>query len=109
MFAVIFEVEPKPGRTDDYLRLAASLKPEVEKIDGFIEIERFASRRREGRVLSLSIWRDEAAVGRWRAFDAHRAAQRQGRSDIFADYRIRVGEIAEAEATGEPVTPPSTN
>lgn len=100
MFAVIFEVEPKPGRTEDYLRLAASLRPEVEKIDGFVEIERFASRRREGRVLSLSIWRDEAAVGRWRAFDAHRAAQQQGRSEIFADYRIRVGEIIAADATG---------
>jgi heme-degrading monooxygenase HmoA len=100
MFAVIFEVEPRPGRTDDYLRIAASLRPDVDKIDGFVEIERFASRRREGRVLSLSIWRDEAAVRQWREFGAHSAAQRQGRSEIFADYRIRVGEIAGADATG---------
>jgi heme-degrading monooxygenase HmoA len=106
MFTVIFEVEPRPGKTDDYLRLAASLRPELEKIDGFVEIERFASRRRRGRVLSLSAWRDEAAIGRWRMFGAHRGAQLRGRAEIFADYRLRVGEVmAEAETgTGHVVT-----
>jgi heme-degrading monooxygenase HmoA len=95
MFAVIFEVEPKNGKTDDYLQLAASLRPELEKIDGFLEIERFASRRAAGRVLSLSVWRDEAAVARWRMLGVHRSAQQKGRAEIFADYRLRVGEIAD--------------
>ena len=93
MFAVIFAVEPKPERWDDYLALAAALRPELERIDGFIENERFRSCERAGRVLSLSIWRDEKAVIRWRALARHHYAQARGRAEIFADYHLRVGEI----------------
>ena len=93
MIAVIFEVIPAPGRKQDYLDLAASLKPELEKMDGFISIERFASLTDEGKILSLSIWRDEDAVKRWRNLEAHRAAQAQGRGGIFADYRLRVASV----------------
>jgi heme-degrading monooxygenase HmoA len=93
MYAVIFEVEPKEGRIDDYLRFAADLKPELEKIDGFISIERFRSLSREGKILSLSFWRDEEAIRRWRGHERHRLAQRAGRGDIFADYRIRVAAV----------------
>lgn len=93
MIAVIFEVVPATGRRQDYLDLAASLKPELERIDGFISIERYASLTNEGKILSLSIWRDEAAVQRWRNLEAHRAAQAQGRGGIFADYRLRVASV----------------
>ncbi len=93
MFAVIFEVQPRPDRWEDYLALAGSLRPELEQIDGFIENERFRSRERAGRVLSLSIWRDEKAVVRWRTLAQHHHAQARGRSEIFEDYHLRVGEI----------------
>jgi len=93
MYAVIFEVEPKPGRQHDYLDIAARLKPELEKIDGFISVERFQSLTTEGKVLSLSFWRDAAAVERWRAHADHAAAQRAGRTSIFRDYRISVVEV----------------
>jgi heme-degrading monooxygenase HmoA len=93
MFAVIFEVEPRTGMTEEYLHLAGMLRPELEKIDGFVDVERFASRSRKGRILSLSIWRDEEALDRWRMQGRHRAAQEQGRAAIFANYRLRVGEI----------------
>ncbi len=93
MFAVIFEVQPKTDRWNDYLALAGSLRPELEKIDGFIENERFTSLRDRGRVLSLSIWRDEKALIRWRTLALHHDAQEKGRSSIFADYHLRVGEI----------------
>ncbi len=93
MFAVIFEVQPKPDHWDDYLAIAGSLRPELENIDGFIANERFTSRRRNGRVLSLSIWRDEKAVIRWRTLARHHHAQTRGRSEIFEDYHLRVGEI----------------
>lgn len=93
MFAVIFEVQPKRERFDDYLNLAKSLRPQLEAIDGFLDIDRFASKRTEGRVLSLSIWRDEKAVIRWRTHAEHHGAQEQGRFEIFEDYRLRVGEI----------------
>jgi len=93
MFAVIFEVQPKHDRWEDYLALAGSLRPELEKIDGFIANDRFVSRRREGRVLSLSVWRDEKAVIRWRTLARHHHAQARGRTEIFADYHLRVGEI----------------
>jgi len=93
MIAVIFEVIPAPGRKQDYLDLAARLKPELEKIDGFVSIERFASLTNEGKILSLSVWRDEDAVTRWRNLEGHRAAQTKGRSAIFADYRLRVASV----------------
>jgi heme-degrading monooxygenase HmoA len=93
MFAVIFEVQPKKERWSDYLDLAGLLRPELEKIDGFIDNERFASQDRQGRVLSLSIWRDEKALIRWRTLPVHHRAQETGRSSIFKDYHLRVGEI----------------
>jgi len=93
MIAVIFEVVPAPGRKQEYLDLAAELRPALEKIDGFISIERFASLTNEGKILSLSVWRDEEAVKRWRQLEAHRAAQAKGRGGIFADYRLRVATV----------------
>jgi heme-degrading monooxygenase HmoA len=93
MYAVIFEVEPKEGRRNDYLDIAAALRPELDKIDGFISIERFESLTKKGKLLSLSFWRDEAAVKRWREQLDHRAAQAKGRADIFADYRISVVSV----------------
>src|SRR3546814_8206338 len=90
MHAVIFEVQPKADHYQDYLDVAAALRPELEKIDGFVSIERFASLSVEGKILSLSFWRDEEAVKAWRSHLAHREAQARGRQDLFADYRIRV-------------------
>ena len=93
MIAVIFEVTPAPGRMQEYLDIAAALKPELEKMDGFISIERFASLVNEGKIVSLSFWRDEAAVQRWRNLEQHRIAQARGRAGIFADYRLRVASV----------------
>ena len=93
MFAVIFEVQPKQQRWGDYLDLAGLLRPELVQIDGFIENERFVSLRDRGRVLSLSTWRDEKSVIRWRTLAIHHDAQKKGRSGIFADYHLRVGEV----------------
>ena len=93
MHVVIFEVWPKQGRKGEYLDIAAALKPELEKIDGFISVERFASLTEEGKILSLSFWRDEAAVIRWREHAEHQAAQGRGRHELFADYRLRVASV----------------
>jgi heme-degrading monooxygenase HmoA len=93
MIAVIFEVEPDPAHKDRYLDIAASLRPELEKVDGFISIERFQSLTDENRILSLSFFRDEEAVRAWRNLDAHRRAQAQGRSGVFQDYRLRVASV----------------
>ncbi len=109
MYAVIFEVEPSEGRADDYLRVAADLRPELEKIDGFLSIERFRSLSQEGKILSLSFWRDEEAIRHWREHERHRAAQRAGRRGIFADYRIRVAAIIRdytMSERGEALQPP---
>ncbi len=93
MIAVIFEVVPAPDAKQAYLDLAASLRPALEKIDGFISIERFASLSNDDKILSLSIWRDEEAVRQWRQLEAHRLAQARGRETIFADYRLRVTSV----------------
>ena len=93
MLAVIFEVTPAPGRRDEYLDLAASLRESVEAIDGFISIERFSSLTNEGKLLSLSFWHDEDALTQWRQLDSHRRAQTQGRKALFSDYRLRIATI----------------
>ncbi len=92
MFSVIFEVFPAEGKKDDYLDKAKHLKPILESIDGFIDNERFESRRRGGWVLSHSTWRDEKSVVRWRAQGDHHAMQSKGRFEVFQDYRLRIGE-----------------
>src|SRR5579862_7304204 len=93
MFAVIFEVIPKPEQWDAYLGYARQLRPELEKVDGFIDNERYASKRRPGWLLSLSTWKDEKAVIRWRTQAKHHRVQEKGRIEVFRDYHLRVGEI----------------
>jgi heme-degrading monooxygenase HmoA len=93
VIAVIFEAQPKPGRREAYLDAAARLRPLLEKIDGFVSIERFESLTTPGRILSLSFWRDEAAVQAWRNVEEHRRIQAVGRQSIFADYRLRVARV----------------
>ena len=93
MIAVIFEVWPKPERKQQYLDIAAELRPLLEKIDGFISIERFESLYEPGKILSLSFFRDEAAVQAWRSTNEHRIAQAKGRGEIFADYRLRFAGV----------------
>jgi len=91
MIAVIFEVWPE--RRGDYLDIAARLKPILERIDGFISVERFESLTEKGKMLSLSFFRDEAAVQAWRNVAEHRAAQAKGRAGIFKDYRLRIAGV----------------
>jgi heme-degrading monooxygenase HmoA len=93
MIAVIFEVWPAQGRKDDYLGIAATLRAELDRIDGFISVERFQSLSDSEKLLSLSFWRDEEAVKNWRNHFKHRESQMKGRSGIFADYRLRVAAV----------------
>jgi heme-degrading monooxygenase HmoA len=93
MIAVIFEVWPADGRRQSYLEHASRLRPELEKIDGFISVERFQSLTDPDKMLSLSFWRDEAAVARWRNHVEHRATQAAGRAGVFRDYRLRVAAV----------------
>jgi heme-degrading monooxygenase HmoA len=93
MIAVIFEVVPAAGERETYLDIAAALRPRLDEIDGFVSIERFESLTQPGKILSLSFWRDEAAVAEWRRLDVHRAAQSNGRGGTFADYRLRVAAV----------------
>lgn len=102
MFVVIFEVQPRAERWDDYLETARLLRPEIEQIDGFVDNERYKSERTEGRVLSLSTWRDEKALVRWRTQATHHTrGQERGRFEIFEEYHLRVGEV-----TGDSAAPP---
>ncbi len=94
MIVVIFELWPKPEHKADYFELAGELRPLLEGIDGFISVERFESVSEPGKFVSLSFWRDEAAVAAWRNIAEHRLAQTRGRGQIFADYRLRVAEIS---------------
>lgn len=93
MIAVIFEVSPHEHARPAYLAMAARLAPLLASVDGFISIERFQSLNQPEKILSLSFWRDDEAVQQWRNTEEHRAAQSQGRADIFADYRLRIAAV----------------
>ena len=93
MIAIIFEVEPAEGKKDAYLDVAAAMRPLVEQVDGFISVERFQSITNPAKMLSLSYFRDEAAVEQWRQLTQHRNAQKKGRAGIFRDYRLKVAHV----------------
>ncbi len=93
MIAVIFEVMPAEGHKQEYLDIAKNLVSQLQSIDGFISIERFESLYTPGKILSLSFWRDEAAIKKWRNVEAHRLAQEKGRKSVFQDYRLRVASV----------------
>jgi len=93
MFSVIFEVHPRPEQRDNYFANAKMLRPELEKVDGFADNTRYRSLTREGWILSLSSWRDEKAVVRWRTRMRHHEAQEKGRAEVFLDYHLRVGQL----------------
>jgi heme-degrading monooxygenase HmoA len=93
VIAVIFEVEIAPGQRDAYLDLAAEMRAHLAQIDGFVSVERFESLTTPGKLLSLSVWRDEAALDAWRQLPAHRCAQAQGRDAYFTEYRLRVAGV----------------
>lgn len=104
MMVVLFEFEVREGQADAYFGLAEKLRADLEKIDGFVSVERFESRGTDGKFLSMSLWRDEAAVRAWREAADHRKGQIMGRTDILAGYRIRVAEVVRDYSFGE-VTP----
>lgn len=93
MIAVIFEVEPADGRKQDYLDIAAEMRPMLDDVVGFISVERFQSLTDPRKILSLSFFEDEEAVARWRTLPAHRGAQKKGRSSVFDDYRLRIASV----------------
>ena len=107
MIVVIFEVFPAKGKVQEYLDIAAELKPLLQNIDGFISIERFSSLVEDGKILSLSFWRDEKAIEQWRNLEAHRLAQNKGRDGVFADYRLRVASVSRDYGMGSREQAPS--
>lgn len=101
MIAVIFEFTPAEGRTQDYFDLVAQLKPELERAEGFISIERFESLTAKGKFLSLQFWKDEESVRKWRNVQLHRKAQAAGRAGIFKEYRLRIAGVLRDYAMNE--------
>jgi heme-degrading monooxygenase HmoA len=102
MFAAIFEILPRRKRFEEYLSLAKQLRPLLQRIDGFVDNERFESQTRKGWILSVSTWRDEKSVIRWRTTGAHHMSQQRGRFNIFQDYHLRVGDVtADTDAPKE--------
>ncbi len=107
MIAVIFEAFPSKGKWDDYLQIAAQLKPELSKIEGFISVERFQSISDPEKVLSLSFWKNEESIMQWRNLELHRMAQKEGRVSIFDNYRLRVANVTRDYGKNEREQAPS--
>ena len=93
MVAVIFEAIPSEGKKDEYFAIAEKLRRELDRVPGFISIERFQSVTNPEKILSLSFWRDEESIAQWRNIELHRRAQAKGRQSVFSDYRLRVAHV----------------
>jgi heme-degrading monooxygenase HmoA len=106
MIALFFEVETRPGHRDQYLDLAASLRPALDAIGGCLFIDRFSSLSRDNLLLSYQIWQDEGAMTAWRAHGYHHAVQTIGREKVFSDYRIRIAQVIHEERPGQPIWQP---
>ena len=106
MIGLFFEVQTRPGHADQYLELAASLKPALEASGGCRFIDRFRSLTRENLLLSYQIWQDEGSMTAWRAHGQHHAVQKTGREKVFSDYRIRVAQVIHEARPGQPVWQP---
>ena|SRR5690348_2582598 len=102
MLSLFFEVQIKPGRTDQYLNLAASLKPELEAMGGCLFLDRFRSLSRDNLILSYQIWQDEGSLTAWRVQAHHHEVQTLGRDKVFSDYRIRVAQVIFEAKRGQP-------
>jgi len=101
MIVVVFEVTMKQGQEARYFDLAAALRPELAEIDGFLSVERFQSLVTPDKYVSVSFWRDAAAVDQWRTHEGHRLAQALGKNEIFADFRITVAEALRSYTLAE--------
>ena len=106
MIGLFFEVQTRPGHRDQYLDLAASLKPELDAMGGCLFIDRFKSLTRENLLLSYQIWQDEAALTAWRAHAYHHEVQTIGREKVFSDYRIRVAQVIHEARPAQPIWHP---
>ena len=106
MIALFFEVQTRPGHRDQYLGLAASLRPELDAMGGCLFIDRFSSLSREDLLLSYQIWQDEAAMTAWRVHGYHHEVQTIGREEVFSDYRIRIAQVIHEEKPGQPAWQP---
>lgn len=106
MIGLFFEVQTKPGHREQYLDLAASLKPDLEAMGGCLFIDRFRSLTRENLLLSHQIWQDEATLTAWRAHARHHDVQTIGRAKVFSDYRIRVAQVIHEAKPGQPAWRP---
>ena len=107
MIAVIFEIWPREGQKDAYLRRAAALRPLLDTVPGFVSVERFESLTEPGKLLSVSFFESEEALKHWRNLPDHRAAQAAGRGQHFADYRLRVAEVARDYNMGDRAQAPA--
>jgi heme-degrading monooxygenase HmoA len=106
MIGLFFEVQTRPGRMDQYLNLAASLKPELEAMGGCLFIDRFKSLTRENLLVSYQIWQDEGALTAWRVHAHHHEVQTVGRERVFSDYRIRIAQVIHEARPGQPIWQP---
>jgi heme-degrading monooxygenase HmoA len=99
---LLFEVTPRAGHVDEYLATAAALRPQLDACGGCLFIDRYRSRARPRTLLSYQVWRDEAALTRWRVHHEHHKAQALGRVRVFEDYRLRVAALMRVESRDEP-------
>ena len=89
-YAVIFSSVASDDR-EGYAEMAAAMDTLAAEQDGYLGHE--SVRGDEGLGITVSYWRDEAAIAAWREHSRHRVAQRIGRERWYEDYCLRVAKV----------------
>jgi heme-degrading monooxygenase HmoA len=97
--AVIFSSQRSEGDRG-YAAMAERMVDLAREQPGFLGVE--SARNAEGFGITVSYWRDEAAVKAWKAQAEHAVAQKLGREAWYAAYRVRVCRVEREYGKGQP-------
>lgn len=89
-YAVVFTSQRTSG-DDGYAQTADEMVALAASQPGYLGVE--SARGEDGLGITVSYWRDEASILRWREHADHLVAQRAGRQRWYRAYRVRVCRV----------------
>ena len=88
-YAVIF-TSKRTSDNEGYAEMAAEMQRLAALQPGYLGFE---SARDDGLGVTVSYWRDLESIRAWKAVEAHRGAQQEGRRRWYAAYETRIALV----------------
>jgi heme-degrading monooxygenase HmoA len=89
-YAVIFPSLRTPG-DQGYQATAQRMEELAKTMPGYLGIE--SARSDSGFGITVSYWRDEASIRRWRRYSEHVLAQERGKREWYQHYELRIARV----------------